>query len=266
MSGVQAELARRERATRRSALEDELAQLQQSFHQRLAGDRSAGEMMIDPSFVTSPVVGSGNFSLSSAVGEDADGAPRGTPRQRVHAADRRHEKRLEQQAQENQSVTRIQSLFRGHRARKQTRSKMARKRDVRCLIAARLISGLLTYLAVTMHCLYRRTLFNCLTDDSWKSECYAMLVCSIPQLKPDDAQGPVEADETTEHHGAVACPSAEPKSKTRATMLYQHSPVQLTAPCIVHFSARGSAWLPQLPGRARASSRGALCMRPLCSG
>lgn len=116
-------------------MEQELAQLQHSFHQRLAGDRSAGELMVARSSIQSPSFGGEDFSARSAVA-DVDGAPSGTPRQRVYAAERRYERRLETQAREQESATRIQAIVRGRRARAQARTKLARKRDVRtrCLL------------------------------------------------------------------------------------------------------------------------------------
>lgn len=133
MSGIQAELARRERATRRSAVEEELAQLQQSFYHRLADDRSAGQMTVDPSSIRSRSFSRGDHGaeLSSAsAAADGDDGPRGTPRQRVYAAERRYERRLEAQAREEQGAIKIQALLRGRQARIEARAKMARKRDV----------------------------------------------------------------------------------------------------------------------------------------
>ena len=134
MSAIQAELARRERATRRSAVEAELALLQQSFHQRLAGDRSAGPLAVDLSPIRYASFGrgghEGDFSSASAVA-DGDDVLRKTPRQRVYAAERRYERRLETQAREELGAIKIQALIRGRQARKDTHAKMARKRDVR---------------------------------------------------------------------------------------------------------------------------------------
>eukprot|EP01043_Picozoa_sp_COSAG02_P120028 COSAG02_NODE_56742_length_284_cov_0.583784_1_plen_74_part_01 len=57
----------------------------------------------------------GDFSSASAVA-DGDNVPRGTPRQRVYAAERRYERRLETQAREELCAIKIQALIRGHQA------------------------------------------------------------------------------------------------------------------------------------------------------
>ena len=135
VSGIQAELARRERAVRKSALEQEVAMLKQSFQRRLAGDGSAGEVVLDPSLgdlSASRSIGgggaAGDFSMNSAVSGGGD-VPKGTPRQRVWAAERRRDKRLETQAREGQSVVKMQAMVRGQQARKKTHRRMARKRE-----------------------------------------------------------------------------------------------------------------------------------------
>ena len=72
--------------------------------------------------------GSG-FDGVSAVGVEADGLPRGTPRQRVYAADRRAEKLLETEIRQQESAVKIQTVYRGHKARAVRRQKVDRRQQ-----------------------------------------------------------------------------------------------------------------------------------------
>lgn len=135
VSGIQADLARGERATRRSVLEAELAQLQHSFHQRLAGNRSAGQAILDPSLraaAVSPSTVEGDVSPPDTDSAQVDV----TPRQRVWEAERRWEKRVDALARQELAVVRIQAMVRGFRARAKTRSRLATQRDVRTHFSA----------------------------------------------------------------------------------------------------------------------------------
>ena len=133
VSGIQAELARSERAARRSTLERELEDLQSSFRRKLGSDGTAGEVVLDASRTPcgTPRRGGGGFDGVSAVGAEVGGLPRGTPRQRVATADRRAEKLLAMDVRQQESAVKIQTLYRGHKAKDVRRQKVDRRQQVR---------------------------------------------------------------------------------------------------------------------------------------